>query len=285
MAAYCSNYCTFSGEKYFQFPQTQTMKTVQQHVESNKLLPQLNTVHRQRISERDRDRERRNKQGASSTPKKKEKSSVRLIHRQSRSCEPRTAAGSSKRPPETKPKTAREKTRKPNIRVKLWARRRRKRRFQRRKSIWDQQQRACTKEERAPLRALLLEKTDRSICTKGNLLSCVPVSRTESEEGKEKKWNDCKAQTAGFYMGTSTDSSVLRADEICEQVFCLFSLSLFFWGIFFFLVGDWGRGEGGGERAMMFYTREQAVDGGFCQVAMYSLECAHLVESAISSPL
>ncbi len=32
-----------------------------------------------------------------------------MIHRQSRSCEPRTAAGSSKRPPETKPKTAREK--------------------------------------------------------------------------------------------------------------------------------------------------------------------------------
>jgi hypothetical protein len=38
---------------------------------------------------------------------------------------------------------------------------------------------------------LLLEKTDRSIdrsiCSEGNLLSCVPVSRTESEEGKEKK--------------------------------------------------------------------------------------------------
>lgn len=109
MAAYCSNYCTFSWEKYFQFPQTQTMTTVEPHIETSKLLPQLNTVHRQRISERDRDRERRNKQGASSTPKKKEKSSVRLIHRQSRSCEPRTAAGSSKRPPETKPKTAREK--------------------------------------------------------------------------------------------------------------------------------------------------------------------------------
>lgn len=109
MAAYCSNYFTFSWEKYFQFPQTQTMTTVEPHIETNKLLPQLNTVHRQRISERDRDRETRNKQGVSSTPKKKEKNSVRLIHRQSHSCEPRTAAGSSKRPPETKPKTAREK--------------------------------------------------------------------------------------------------------------------------------------------------------------------------------
>jgi hypothetical protein len=59
----------------------------------------------------------------------------------------------------------------------------------------------------------------------------------------------------------------------------------FFWGIFFFLVGDWGGRGRGGERAMMFYTTEQAVDGGFCQVAMYSLECAHLVESAVYTPL
>jgi hypothetical protein len=76
-------------------------------------------------------------------------------------------------------------------------------------------------------------------------------------------------------MGSSKGSSILRADEICEQVFYLF-----------FLVGDLGGGRGrAGERAMMFYTREQAVDGGFCQVAMYSLECAHLVESAVYSPL
>jgi hypothetical protein len=44
----------------------------------------------------------------------------------------------------------------------------------------------------------------------------------------------------------------------------------FFWGHCLFScggLGGGGRGRGG-ESAMMFYTREQAVDGGFRQVAM-----------------
>jgi len=90
------------------------------------------------------------------------------------------------------------------------------------------------------------------------------------------------------FIWVAPRAALYRADEICEQVFCLFSLSLFFGGggghFLFSCGGLRGRGRGG-ERAMMFYTTEQAVDGGFCQVAMYSSECAHLVESAVYTQL
>jgi hypothetical protein len=45
----------------------------------------------------------------------------------------------------------------------------------------------------------------------------------------------------------------------------LFFVPLFLGIFFFFLWGIGGEGRGRGEeRAMMFYTIEQAVDGGFC---------------------
>ncbi len=89
-------------------------------------------------------------------------------------------------------------------------------------------------------------------------------------------------------MGSSKGSSILRADEICEQVFCLFSLSLFFWAFSFFLWGIGGGRGRGGERAMMFYTREQAVVGRFCQVQLGMCtpgRIRHLQPSVMQEPL